>query len=996
MSGDLTPSDFDAYFEAVHGCKPYPWQSRLTSEVLDEGRWPNVIDLPTGTGKTSVLDTAVFALALRPDVFPRRIVFVIDRRIVVDQVYERARRISDKISESKDGVLTEIGSRLRELTDNGSLLGVAALRGGVPLDGEWFQRPDQPSVIVSTVDQFGSRFLFRGYGVSSGMRPVHAGLAGNDCLVILDEVHLSRAFERTLRDMSSDGTVPLIRSVNPESSLPRRYSIVEMSATPREESDERFALVPGDLEASPTLSRIARAPKRAKLVEVGGARPPHESVPKKVVELLNRDQRDDEQSVGVIVNRVRTARETHRALVEAGITAHLVTGRMRPIDKQEAYETIEELVDPDRSASSEARTVLVATQAIEVGADFSFDALITEVAPIDSLQQRFGRLDRRGTRAEKTGEPARCWILGVASALKRPDPVYVDASRVTWEELNQLAEDLEIEVGPEENLLKTLSGDARAPSSEAPLLLPTHVDTWSQTQPVPIADPDITEFLHGKEQQSEPEVSIAWRWDRSEETLNLVPPRPIEFLSVPVSAAKSWLGGAAETQVSDIGSTSEDAQPGQGQHKRASTDGALVGVVRRTKRADQRWEALQHPNEIKPGDLIVVDPMRGGLRSGTWDPGYKPRLGDDEEPDMAPVEDLGDKAQLKSGEGVDGPIHRSRVTLRLDRRLDELLEPLRAKPEGSGIREMPIPDRERDAVVSREEEVEAWLNELKGLPEGYLSDWMRTVVDHFVSHRPDIVLVDVQDDARADGRYWVLVGRRLDPGLMDESDHANSLTGSATTLREHLAGVGCKVAEYGSRLGLGEDLVADLRLAAELHDLGKIDQRFQHQLHGGDLVSIASSAEPLAKSLPGTRAAPGQWPPVRHEITSVALAQSNPEVLEGAHDRDLVLHLVGSHHGHGRPFPPIRKDGCPTPLEVAGAFEDQGFRLVTDGDASPQVSRPLSMRTDSDLVETPIALEMADRFWRLQQRYGHHGLAWLESILRLADQQRSKEEAESR
>lgn len=997
MSGELAPGDFDTYFEAVHGHEPYPWQSRLTSEVLESGRWPSVVDLPTGTGKTAVLDTAVFALALRPEMFPRRIVFVIDRRIVVDQVYERARLIRDGLSEAKDGVLAVVGSRLRDRTGDGEPLGIAALRGGVPLDSEWFRRPDQPAVIVSTVDQFGSRLLFRGYGVSPGMRPVHAGLVGNDCLVILDEVHLSRAFERTLRDASSDGDIPLLCSVNPDSSLPRRYSIVEMSATPRDDSAQTFTLAPGDLDASAALRRIAHAPKRAKLVEVGGTRPPHESVPKKVTELLERELHDDEKSVGVIVNRVRTARETHAALVQAKVTAHLVTGRMRPIDKQAAYADIEKLVDPDRPAPSDERTVVVATQAIEVGADFSFDALITEAAPIDSLQQRFGRLDRRGKRAVG-GDPARCWILGVASALKKLDPVYSNASKAAWEELVRLAEDDELEVGPAENLVKRLSDDARAPNADAPLLLPTHVDAWSQTQPVPIADPDIAEFLHGKEQQREPEVSIAWRRDRSEAALNLVPPRSVEFLSVPISAAKSWLSGDAETQVSDVSSTSDDTQPAKGQRGRGSIDGALADVVRRVRRSDQsdqRWEALQHPHELKPGDLIVVDPMRGGLCNGTWDPSYRPSQRNGDEPHRPPVEDCGDEAQLISGEGVDGPIDHSRVTLRLDEHLKEFLTGLRAKPEGSELPEMPSPDRERDSEISREEEFEKWLEGLKALPEGCLDDWMRTVVEHFVNDRPDIELVDDQYDADTEGRYWVLVGRRVDPALMDESDHSNSLTGSAATLREHLAGVACKVSEYGRRLGLGDELVDDLRLAAELHDLGKIDERFQRQLHGGDLVSVASSPEPLAKSRPGTRTTPGQWPRVRHEVTSVALAESNPVLLERAHDPDLVLHLIGSHHGHTRPFPSMRNDDSPRMLELAGELGDEGFRLLADRDTAALASSPLIMCTDSNLAETPLALEMADRFWRLQERYGHHGLAWLESILRLADQQRSKEEAES-
>ena len=233
---ELIAARFKEYFRAVHCYEPYPWQTRLTEEVLASEQWPEVIEMPTGTGKTAVLDTAMYALAARPEVFPRRIVFVIDRRIVVDQVYERAARIRDRIGQASDGILAELKSRLHGpdgLTDADQPLGVAALRGGIPIDGEWARRPEQPWVIVSTVDQFGSRLLFRGYGVSERMRPVHAGLAGNDCLVILDEVHLSAAFAQTLHDASSSGEVPFICAVNSDL-LPRRFPIVEMSATAHE------------------------------------------------------------------------------------------------------------------------------------------------------------------------------------------------------------------------------------------------------------------------------------------------------------------------------------------------------------------------------------------------------------------------------------------------------------------------------------------------------------------------------------------------------------------------------------------------------------------------------------------------------------------------------------------------------------------------------------------------------------------------------------------
>ena len=990
--GELAAADFDEYFWSVHGHEPYPWQSRLTRRVLDGGGWPDVIDLPTGAGKTAVLDTAVFALAVRPDVSPRRVVFVIDRRIVVDQVYERAQLIRDRIAAAGGGVLGELRRLLGGLTDAGEPLGVAALRGGIPIDGEWARRPDQPSVMVSTVDQFGSRLLFRGYGVSERMRPVHAGLAGNDCLVILDEVHLSAAFAATLRDVSSDGDVPLIRAVN-ASCLPRRFTVVEMSATPQNRSGNRFQLQDGDLDASPRLNRIANAAKRATLVEVGGTRPPHESVPKKVLEILKSEAlRDHETSVGVIVNRVRTARETHAMLQRAGYAAHLVTGRMRPIDRQHALEQITAAVDPDREAPLGERTVVVATQAIEVGADFSFDALISEAAPIDSLTQRLGRLDRRGTLAAQRQEPARCWILGAAPVLnpKRPDPVYGHAVACAWEQLQASAQDNEIDVGPGTAIISRTDPNALAPRSEAPLVLPTHIGAWSQTSPQPVADAPIAEFLHGKERPQEPEVSVVWRWDRSARALELVPPRPAESLSVPMSAIKSWLRGTDETPVSDTASALAQHDPTSKPHARHGPRSArphLRDVVRWVRRGATPAQPLNSVDDIESGDLIVLDPALGGLRDGTWDPHFLPAAtdGTGSQDAPAPVTDLGDEAQLAHGVRPGGGARGVRATLRLDPRLAADMR-VEAAP-------MPSPAEERDASISTREAVDAWLAEVQRLPSS-VPGWLATTVERFGREASfDIEVVEPESDS--DAAYYVLVERSVDPAILDESDEAPSLTGTMTPLRSHLQGVGARAAASGARLGLSEEVVADLRLAGELHDLGKVDHRFQAQLVGHDPVRIAEADEPLAKSLPRARTRSGGWPPVRHEFTSVALVQSNPAILEESHDPDLVLHLVGTHHGFGRPLPQIRGDDQPMELEAAGQLQGGSFRLrAVEGPHQTDEDRAaVQMSTSTDLAGTSLALDMADRFWRLQGRYGHHGLAWLEAILRLADHQQSAEEA---
>jgi len=85
-------------------------------------------------------------------------------------------------------------------------------------------------------------------------------------------------------------------------------------------------------------------------------------------------------------------------------------------------------------------------------------------------------------------------------------------------------------------------------------------------------------------------------------------------------------------------------------------------------------------------------------------------------------------------------------------------------------------------------------------------------------------------------------------------------------------------------------------------------------------------------------------------------------------DHDLLLHLIGSHHGRCRPFAPVVDD--------EGAFEVsyQGWRA----------------RTDHGLEAAGSGV--SERFWLLVRRYGWYGLAYLETLVRLADHRQSEQE----
>ena len=205
--------DFPVFFRALWGYEPFPWQDMLAERLVD-GMWPGVLDLPTAAGKSACIDAAIYALAAQADrpvdkrTAPRRIWFVVDRRIVVDQAYERASEIAKKLEGPREDSLRHVAARLRQVSGTDKPLTAARLRGGI-LRGnrgnQWARMPSQPAVISSTVDQLGSRLLFRGYGHGKLTASIYAGLAAHDSLILLDEAHCSVPFLQTLQRIEDYG-----------------------------------------------------------------------------------------------------------------------------------------------------------------------------------------------------------------------------------------------------------------------------------------------------------------------------------------------------------------------------------------------------------------------------------------------------------------------------------------------------------------------------------------------------------------------------------------------------------------------------------------------------------------------------------------------------------------------------------------------------------------------------------------------------------------------
>lgn len=402
----LSLSDFPRFFAKVNdGHRPFPWQMRLVSTIHSEGRWPAAITAPTGSGKSAVVEVHVFLTALAAvhagPRLPRRLCVVVDRRALVDSQADRAAHVLEWLESSRDPLATEMADALRALTfgDDSRPVVLANLRGGIASDRRWIDDPSACAVISATPDMWGSRLLMHGYGSSKSARPRDAGLLGVDSVVVIDEAHLSRQLLGTARWVAAF-TGKSAREIG----VPG-LQVVESSATARvDDGGTAIGISDEDLNDLGLCPRMTR-PKPVRLVESAdwnGKRATSKYVAQLVQEALSLRESVDRRSgdggtVGCIVNNVDTALKLADSL---GDDCPCWVGPMRPMDLEAIKKEHPDLFGIRGDAGTPVSRFLVATQTVEVGIDVDFSGLLTELAPADSLAQRFGRVNRRGSRED--------------------------------------------------------------------------------------------------------------------------------------------------------------------------------------------------------------------------------------------------------------------------------------------------------------------------------------------------------------------------------------------------------------------------------------------------------------------------------------------------------------------------------------------------------------------------------------------------------------------
>jgi CRISPR-associated endonuclease/helicase Cas3 len=177
--------NFKGFFQTATGLEkgPYGYQEKLALEA-----WCDLLDVPTGMGKTAVVALAwLYKRGWREGVrrttsadadTPRRLVWCLPMRVLVEQTERNIRQWLDNLD-----VLGNAGE---------GKVSVHVLIGGTEDMKTWAEYPEEDVILIGTQDMLLSRALMHGYGMSRYQWPIHFSLLHNDCLWASDILRTDR------------------------------------------------------------------------------------------------------------------------------------------------------------------------------------------------------------------------------------------------------------------------------------------------------------------------------------------------------------------------------------------------------------------------------------------------------------------------------------------------------------------------------------------------------------------------------------------------------------------------------------------------------------------------------------------------------------------------------------------------------------------------------------------------------------------------------------
>lgn len=906
--------DFEKCFEALTGHAPFGWQVKLYQRFLADDR-PSACDIPTGLGKTSVMAIWLLALAARLSQnaaqasIPRRLVYVVDRRVIVDQATAEAEKLLKNLSTHED--LREVSQALRNVafldTDDQDVVALSTLRGEFADNRKWLLDPSRPAIIVGTVDMIGSRLLFSAYGgVGASYKALQAGLLGQDALIVIDEAHLSPVFLATLEK---------IRQAVYQKPLIKPFAVMSLSATHQNNDEEPtdgsqtnkvFSLendAPEDLTHPRTEPRL-NAPKNVSWhnFEVSEETLKSKKAPEliraaqaqKMVEIAAQYQ-DKPVSVLLFGQTVELVKEIKRQLLAAtGLDESqvlLMVGGMRGFERDALVKNpVFEMFAPRRreKGTQDKAYFLIATSCAEVGVDLDADAAVCDLAAADSFVQRMGRVNRLGKTVSEVA------VVYPSSLTARPEAV------ATFHKLREINDGQGFNATP--LALRALEFDASCKAAQplCPPLDKARLDDWSMTslKQDEFPRPLVAYWLRGVTENTSAETALCWRAD-----LTLAESVPNKIATVETVRVKSRECARESTSraVKTILSLAADEE-------RAKQKVVVISAGNRYEVQD--LAALKAIEEKTPGDLykelafatVVLPCAVGGLVEGI--------AVEVTGQTVAAVPDVVDPNEwlrvllTETSEGVTAKTIGGDETFYEGQTTKEVVKKIAAHTDKRGIKQIKLSKNqpsEDDAATPAS----------------------KSVLAYFISRKSP---------------------ERFLPSEANTNDEKASTGADEILLEAHNADVGRFARSLAAKLALDKDLADVLELAGEWHDKGKNRACWQKAVGNNSFP-----AQVLAKSAQ-TWFGHNYNQYYRHEFGSLVEASAADALQEHPY-RDLILHLIATHHGYARPHFPAR------------AFDRDN-------------PTPLSQK---------LAAEAMHRFAQLQIKYGWWQLAYLEAVLKAAD-----------
>lgn len=358
--------EFRKQFEFLTGNSPFPWQERLYREHFLEGGIPQACSLPTGLGKTCIVAVWLIALADGAPV-PRRLIYVVNRRTVVDQTTVEVERYKSAID--SDPKLSALKAQFESLR-------ISTLRGLFADNGDWCEDPSRSAVICGTVDMIGSRLLFSGYGIGRAKRPLHAGFLGQDALLIHDEAHLEPAFQELIETIQKQQ-----RDHEPAVLWPK-LQVMELTATSK--SKDPFRLDGKDY-ANSIVDRRLNATKQLHLHELADSKKPAKELIERALSF-----KASGKAILIFAQSVETVLETQGAIEKAKLPVQTLTGTMRGKERDDLVldKSFARFLPTPPDDATVGTVYLICTSAGEVGVNISADHLICDLTTFESMAQR--------------------------------------------------------------------------------------------------------------------------------------------------------------------------------------------------------------------------------------------------------------------------------------------------------------------------------------------------------------------------------------------------------------------------------------------------------------------------------------------------------------------------------------------------------------------------------------------------------------------------------